>query len=147
MRQCQSTILPIPQMMMMYYWLLARSSSRAGACDCCAHSTPRNACVTWAPKEPLFAPGPRAVSATLSSPLSRAWHSVLHITRDGACVVYLTQRHLTVSAHSHGNGLYSCTNPSRADRYATSCLSSPYRVMIACDVVLPQLPNKNNSVS
>lgn len=46
----------------------------------------------------------------------------------------------------HGNGLYSCTNPSRADRYATSCLSSPYRVMIACDVVLPQLPNKNNSI-
>lgn len=46
----------------------------------------------------------------------------------------------------HGNGLYSCTTPSRADRYATSCLSSPYRVMIACDVVLPQVPNKNNSI-
>ncbi|KAI5985221.1 hypothetical protein EDC04DRAFT_2500237, partial [Pisolithus marmoratus] len=27
-------------------------------------------------------------------------------------------------------------NPSRADCFATSCLSSPYRVMIACDVVL-----------
>ncbi|KAI6101158.1 hypothetical protein F5141DRAFT_1008880, partial [Pisolithus sp. B1] len=39
----------------------------------------------------------------------------------------------------HGNGLYSCANPCRADRYATSCLSSPYRVMIACDVVLPQV--------
>ncbi|KAL4062339.1 hypothetical protein J3A83DRAFT_1864565 [Scleroderma citrinum] len=46
----------------------------------------------------------------------------------------------------HGNGLYSCTSSSRADRYATSCLSSPYRVMIACDVVLPQVPSKNSSV-
>lgn len=46
----------------------------------------------------------------------------------------------------HGNGLYSCTNPFGADRFATSCLSSPYRVMIACDVVLPQVPSKNNSV-
>lgn len=46
----------------------------------------------------------------------------------------------------HGNGLYSCANPCQADRYATSCLSSPYRVMIACDVVLPQVPSNNNSV-
>ncbi|KAF8449242.1 hypothetical protein L210DRAFT_3387990 [Boletus edulis BED1] len=46
----------------------------------------------------------------------------------------------------HGDGLYSSTDPSVADRFATSCLSSPYRVMVACDVVLPQNPNKNNSV-
>lgn len=46
----------------------------------------------------------------------------------------------------HGDGLYSSSDPSVADSYATSCLSSPYRVMIACDVVLPQNPGKNNSV-
>ncbi|KIJ65303.1 hypothetical protein HYDPIDRAFT_131707 [Hydnomerulius pinastri MD-312] len=46
----------------------------------------------------------------------------------------------------HGNGLYSSSNPSAVDRHATSCLSSPYRVMIACDVVLPQNASKNNSI-
>ncbi|KAF8552233.1 hypothetical protein OG21DRAFT_1511746 [Imleria badia] len=46
----------------------------------------------------------------------------------------------------HGDGLYSSTDPSVADRFATSCLSSPYRVMVACDVVLPQNPSQNNSV-
>jgi len=46
----------------------------------------------------------------------------------------------------HGNGLYSSLDPSVADRFATSCLSSPYRVMIACDVVLPQNTSNNNSV-
>ncbi|KAF8835953.1 hypothetical protein BDN67DRAFT_984274 [Paxillus ammoniavirescens] len=46
----------------------------------------------------------------------------------------------------HGNGLYSFLDPSAADRFATSCLSSPYRVMIASDVVVPKNPSKNNSV-
>ncbi|KAF9220013.1 hypothetical protein BS17DRAFT_367312 [Gyrodon lividus] len=46
----------------------------------------------------------------------------------------------------HGNGLYSSLDPSAADRFATSCLSSPYRVMVACDIVLPQNPSRNNSV-
>ncbi|KAG1901778.1 uncharacterized protein F5891DRAFT_230765 [Suillus fuscotomentosus] len=45
-----------------------------------------------------------------------------------------------------GKGLYSSRNPASADRFATSCLSSPYRVMIACDVVLPQHLDKSNSV-
>ena len=33
-----------------------------------------------------------------------------------------------------GDGIYSYRNPALADRFATSCTSSPYRVMIACDV-------------
>ncbi|OJA12645.1 hypothetical protein AZE42_07953 [Rhizopogon vesiculosus] len=45
-----------------------------------------------------------------------------------------------------GKGLYSSRNPASADLFATSCLSSPYRVMIACDVVLPQHLDKNTSV-
>ncbi|KAG1772974.1 hypothetical protein EV702DRAFT_1132100 [Suillus placidus] len=45
-----------------------------------------------------------------------------------------------------GKGLYSSRNPASADRLATSCLSSPYRVMIACDVVLPQNLDKTTSV-
>ncbi|KAG1752325.1 uncharacterized protein EDB91DRAFT_511232 [Suillus paluster] len=45
-----------------------------------------------------------------------------------------------------GKGLYSSRNPASADRLATSCLSSPYRVMIACDVVLPQPLDKSTSV-
>ncbi|KAJ8592275.1 hypothetical protein M405DRAFT_931624 [Rhizopogon salebrosus TDB-379] len=45
-----------------------------------------------------------------------------------------------------GKGLYSSRNPASADRFATSCLSSPYRVMIACDVALPQQLDKNTSV-
>ena len=32
-----------------------------------------------------------------------------------------------------GDGIYSYRNPAYADQYATSCTSSPYRVMIACD--------------
>ncbi|TFK36684.1 hypothetical protein BDQ12DRAFT_699509 [Crucibulum laeve] len=35
-----------------------------------------------------------------------------------------------------GDGVYSYRNPGLADRFATSCTSSPYRVMIACDVVV-----------
>ena len=46
-----------------------------------------------------------------------------------------------------GKGLYSSRNPAFADRFATSCLSSPYRVMIACDVALPQQLDKSTSVT
>ncbi|KDR68591.1 hypothetical protein GALMADRAFT_1036536 [Galerina marginata CBS 339.88] len=35
-----------------------------------------------------------------------------------------------------GEGVYSYRNPALADRFATSCTSSPYRVMIACDVAV-----------
>jgi len=33
-----------------------------------------------------------------------------------------------------GDGIYSYRNPALADQHATSCTTSPYRVMIACDV-------------
>ncbi|KAF9001574.1 hypothetical protein BDQ17DRAFT_1358447 [Cyathus striatus] len=36
----------------------------------------------------------------------------------------------------YGDGIYSYRNPALADRFATSCTSSPYRVMIACDVIV-----------
>jgi hypothetical protein len=35
-----------------------------------------------------------------------------------------------------GEGIYSYRNPAFADQYATSCTSSPYRVMIACDALV-----------
>ncbi|KAG6330965.1 hypothetical protein ID866_8126 [Astraeus odoratus] len=47
---------------------------------------------------------------------------------------------------SQGDGLYSYTNPSLADRHATSCMSSPYRVMIACDVAMSQFPNNDSQI-
>ncbi|KAF8808434.1 hypothetical protein BYT27DRAFT_7222906 [Phlegmacium glaucopus] len=35
-----------------------------------------------------------------------------------------------------GDGIYSYRNPALADQHATSCTSSPYRVMIACDALV-----------
>ncbi|KIM40642.1 hypothetical protein M413DRAFT_19228 [Hebeloma cylindrosporum] len=35
-----------------------------------------------------------------------------------------------------GDGVYSYRNPALADNFATSCTSSPYRVMVACDVAV-----------
>ncbi|KAF5326716.1 hypothetical protein D9619_004278 [Psilocybe cf. subviscida] len=35
-----------------------------------------------------------------------------------------------------GEGIYSYRNPGLADNFATSCTTSPYRVMIACDVLV-----------
>ncbi|CAA7269534.1 unnamed protein product [Cyclocybe aegerita] len=35
-----------------------------------------------------------------------------------------------------GDGIYSYRNPALADRFATSCTTSPYRVMIACDAAV-----------
>ncbi|KAF8630183.1 hypothetical protein AX15_003062 [Amanita polypyramis BW_CC] len=37
-----------------------------------------------------------------------------------------------------GKGIYTYRDPSLADRHATSCTSSPYRVMIACDTLVDQ---------
>lgn len=36
----------------------------------------------------------------------------------------------------YGSGIYSYPNPALADEHSTSCTSSPYRVMIACDIVV-----------
>ncbi|KAF8150096.1 hypothetical protein B0H34DRAFT_667316 [Crassisporium funariophilum] len=41
---------------------------------------------------------------------------------------------LSLNSGRFGEGIYSYRNPALADRFATSCTSSPYRVMIACDV-------------
>ena len=35
-----------------------------------------------------------------------------------------------------GKGIYVYRDPSLADQYATSCTSSPYRVIIACDTLV-----------
>jgi len=35
-----------------------------------------------------------------------------------------------------GEGVYSYQNPALSDEFATSCISSPYRVMIVCDVIV-----------
>ncbi|KAF8910518.1 hypothetical protein CPB84DRAFT_1812678 [Gymnopilus junonius] len=35
-----------------------------------------------------------------------------------------------------GQGVYSYRNPALADRFSTSCTSSPYRVLIACDAAV-----------
>ncbi|KAJ7067312.1 hypothetical protein C8F01DRAFT_664506 [Mycena amicta] len=46
-----------------------------------------------------------------------------------------------------GEGIYSYKNPSLADGHATSATSTPYRVMIACDVVVPadcQVPDEES---
>ncbi|PFH48377.1 hypothetical protein AMATHDRAFT_76769 [Amanita thiersii Skay4041] len=37
-----------------------------------------------------------------------------------------------------GPGIYSYRDPGLADRFATSCTTSPYRVMIACDTAVDQ---------
>ncbi|KAJ2932509.1 hypothetical protein H1R20_g4585, partial [Candolleomyces eurysporus] len=45
-----------------------------------------------------------------------------------------------------GDGIYSYRNPRLADRFATSCTSSPYRVMIAGDVcVEPEQCDENQT--
>ncbi|KAI0090990.1 hypothetical protein BDY19DRAFT_991587 [Irpex rosettiformis] len=45
-----------------------------------------------------------------------------------------------------GDGVYSYINPALADKFATSSTSSPYRVMIACDVSVLTAKNDKNQV-
>ncbi|KAF9648846.1 hypothetical protein BDM02DRAFT_3143647 [Thelephora ganbajun] len=42
----------------------------------------------------------------------------------------------TSNSGRYGEGIYSYFDPSMADRFATSSVSSPYRAMLACDVNL-----------
>ncbi|KIM80423.1 hypothetical protein PILCRDRAFT_9604 [Piloderma croceum F 1598] len=42
----------------------------------------------------------------------------------------------------YGAGIYSYLNPALADGFSTSCTTSPYRVMIACDAVVPTVGKK-----
>lgn len=37
-----------------------------------------------------------------------------------------------------GMGIYVYRDPSLADQYATSCTTSPYRVVVACDTLVDQ---------
>jgi len=47
-----------------------------------------------------------------------------------------------------GEGIYSYRNPARADRFSTSCTTSPYRVMIACDTfVLPGQVHEKDDIA
>ena len=43
----------------------------------------------------------------------------------------------TGNAGRYGNGIYSYFDPSMADRFATSSLSSPYRAILLCEVNIP----------
>ncbi len=60
-------------------------------------------------------------------------------------ILTLSHRHF----HRFGQGIYSYRNPFRAHRFSTSCTTSPFRVIIACDtVVLPgQVSDENDGVS
>jgi len=43
----------------------------------------------------------------------------------------------TSNSDRYGTGIYSYFDPSMADKFATSSLSSPYRVMLGCEVSVP----------
>jgi len=43
----------------------------------------------------------------------------------------------TSNSGRFGNGIYTYFDPSRADRFATSSLSSPYRAILLCEVNIP----------
>ena len=43
----------------------------------------------------------------------------------------------TSNSGRYGKGIYSYFDPSRADRFATSSISSPYRAILACEVSVP----------
>jgi len=40
---------------------------------------------------------------------------------------------------SYENGIYTNLNPAEADRFSTSSMSSPYRVMVLCDVIMDKM--------
>lgn len=46
----------------------------------------------------------------------------------------------THNSGSYGEGIYSYPNPAQADQWATSSISSPFRVMLACKVVISAAP-------
>ncbi|KAJ7471409.1 hypothetical protein B0H11DRAFT_2159030 [Mycena galericulata] len=52
------------------------------------------------------------------------------------CIVKSSFHEFASEKHSTMAGIYSYRNPSLADVYATSATSTPYRVMIACDVAV-----------
>ncbi|OSX57670.1 hypothetical protein POSPLADRAFT_1156269, partial [Postia placenta MAD-698-R-SB12] len=50
----------------------------------------------------------------------------------------------THNSGSYGEGIYSYPNPAQADQWATSSTSSPFRVMLACKVVISAAPQAVN---
>lgn len=44
---------------------------------------------------------------------------------------------MTNNIGRHGKGVYSYFDPSMADRFATSSVSSPYRAILLCEVNIP----------
>ena len=52
----------------------------------------------------------------------------------------------TGNSGRYGKGIYSYFDPSMADRFATSSVSSPYRAVLACEVNIPAV-NSNASRS
>jgi hypothetical protein len=52
----------------------------------------------------------------------------------------------TGNSGRYGKGIYSYLDPSMADRFATSSLSSPFRAVLACEVNIPAV-NSNASKS
>ncbi|KAF8335145.1 hypothetical protein F5887DRAFT_620511 [Amanita rubescens] len=58
------------------------------------------------------------------------------------CVVKSSFREFTFGERHNvgrfGKGIYVYRDPSLADQYATSCTTSPYRVVIACDTLVDQ---------
>jgi len=54
---------------------------------------------------------------------------------------------VTENTGRYGPGTYSYLDPTLADVWSTSCTTSPYRVMIACDVVMSSTGKRKGAVS
>lgn len=98
-------------------------------------TTPHNAFVIWACETRIFADGNLAAYATLFDPPSRCSLVVSNRTPEGEKTSRAAKFQLN-SFRRYGEGVYSYLNPASADVHATSSLSSPYRVMLACDVLI-----------
>ena len=94
------------------------------------------------------------VSVQLSSQASASLLSASHLTRAGTpfCLTLSTCSHFT--SPRYGTGVYSYTNSARADAHATSCTTSPYRIILMCSTLVrkkksgsPQASTFTKSVS
>lgn len=53
---------------------------------------------------------------------------------------------ILISKTRLGSGIYTTSDSSSADMEVTSCLASPYRVMVVCDVIVPAQNDSNGIV-
>lgn len=114
-----------------------RNWKKTERCRQFRHITAPNAYATLALTIQGCVPGALAVSAASSKVVSRALNLVRDSTLEGD---FLNMNNVGVKSHllnRFGNGIYSSPNPALADEFATSSTSSPYRVMIACEVYMP----------